>query len=105
MKLSPAQIRFMEKVKNENENEVGYQIHCTEYGTRNALLKRGLIVEQTMKLDHWLDEGKCYRLPVEEKPKTLNQCREGYVLAYDKNGIQQRVRRGKEFIQFMIKNS
>ena len=41
----------------------------------------------------------------EEKPKTLAECRENYVLVNDKNGVTQRVKRGKEFIQFMIKNS
>jgi len=105
LKLTPAQNRFIEKVKNENENEVGYQGHCTEFGTRDALLKRGLIVEQTMKLDHWLSAHKCYRLPVKETPLTLAECRMDYVLAYDNNGTQQRVKRGKELIQFMIKNN
>jgi hypothetical protein len=46
-----------------------------------------------------------WSLVLEEEKKSLSDFQTDYKTAYDKNGIQHKVKRGKEFIEFMIANN
>jgi len=102
LKLTSAQQKLINSIKESKEEWIWY--NCRQTNTVEALLRKGII-----KKDNGNGFGS-YKISLvknetEEKPLTLKECRADYVLAYDKNGMQQRVKRGKELIKFMIKNS
>ena len=46
-----------------------------------------------------------WSISLEEDKKSLSDFQTDYKTAYDKHGVQHKVKRGKEFIQFMIANN
>lgn len=99
VKLTKAQEKLVQDIKQANGKD--FYAGIRRVNTATALIKKGIIRAE----DNGYGSNKLFLIEAECKEKTLNECKEDYVLACDKNGIQQRVKRGKDFIQFMIKNN
>jgi hypothetical protein len=98
--------------KADNSKYYPNTCHSNDWAEKFTFLQpKGVLIITLVKLGRTCfqnaqDKGTLIEITEnQEQPLTLKECRADYVLAYDKNGIQQRVKRGKEFIQFMIKNS
>ncbi len=96
-KLSPTMTEELTRI--QKMYNLGHKYRATSLGsTHEALLKRGLI-----KYEDIVDGVLIYPVAKQEAPKTLAQCKVATRIVIDTNGKRYEVKRGREFLDLMIK--